>query len=92
VTTAYANGRPQIVVNDAWTSAVPSPPAQPSTRSLTVGSYRGNNYTFTYSVPASAWLTDTSAYNTLKIHVASGSGTTSYLSAGTSIDALDLLS
>ncbi|MFD8764486.1 rhamnogalacturonan lyase B N-terminal domain-containing protein [Streptomyces mirabilis] len=91
VTTAYANGRPQIVVNDAWTSAVPSPPTQPSTRSLTVGSYRGNNYTFTYSVPASAWLTDTSAYNTLKIYVASGSGSTSFLSAGTSIDAVDLL-
>ncbi|MEU0817091.1 rhamnogalacturonan lyase B N-terminal domain-containing protein [Streptomyces mirabilis] len=91
VTTAYANGRPQIVVNDAWTSAVPSPPTQPSTRSLTVGSYRGNNYTFTYSVPASAWLTDTSAYNTLKIYVANGSGSTSFLSAGTSVDAVDLL-
>ncbi|MFF5138732.1 rhamnogalacturonan lyase B N-terminal domain-containing protein [Streptomyces sp. NPDC013157] len=91
VTTAYANGRPQVVVNDTWTSAVPSPPTQPSTRSLTVGSYRGNNYTFTYSVPASAWLTDTGAYNTLKIYVASGSGTTSFLSAGTSIDAIDLL-
>ncbi|MEU6143992.1 rhamnogalacturonan lyase B N-terminal domain-containing protein [Streptomyces sp. NPDC047081] len=91
VTTAYANGRPQVVVNDTWTSAVPSPPTQPSTRSLTVGSYRGNNYTFSYSVPASAWLTDTSAYNTLKIYVASGSGTTSFLSAGTAIDAIDLL-
>jgi rhamnogalacturonan endolyase len=91
VTTAYANGRPQVVINDTWTSAVPSPPTQPSTRSLTVGSYRGNNNTFTYSVPASAWLTDTSAYNTLKIYVASGSGSTSFLSAGTSIDAIDLL-
>ncbi|WP_030682511.1 rhamnogalacturonan lyase B N-terminal domain-containing protein [Streptomyces cellulosae] len=91
VTTAYANGRPQVVINDTWTSAVPSPPTQPSTRSLTVGSYRGNNNTFTYSVPASAWLADTSAYNTLKIYVASGSGSTSYLSAGTSIDAIDLL-
>jgi len=90
VTTAYANGRPQISVND-WTSSIPSPPSQPSTRSLTVGSYRGNNYTFTYSVPASAWLTDTSQYNLLKINVVSGSGTTSFLSAGTSIDAIDLL-
>ncbi|MGW3117201.1 rhamnogalacturonan lyase B N-terminal domain-containing protein [Streptomyces sp. NPDC001107] len=90
VTTAYANGRPQISVND-WTSSIPSPPGQPSTRSLTVGSYRGNNHTFTYSVPASAWLTDTSQYNVLKINVVSGSGTTSFLSAGTSIDAIDLL-
>ncbi|WP_171111113.1 MULTISPECIES: rhamnogalacturonan lyase B N-terminal domain-containing protein [unclassified Streptomyces] len=91
VTTAYANGRPQVVVNDTWTSAIPAPPTQPNTRSLTNGSYRGNNHTFTYSVPASAWLTDTGAYNTLKIHVVSGSGTTSYLSAGTAIDAIDLL-
>lgn len=91
VTTAYANGRPQVVVNNTWTSAIPSPPTQPTTRSLTNGSYRGNNNTFTYSVPASAWLTDTSQYNVLKINVVSGSGTTSYLSAGTAIDALDLL-
>jgi len=91
VTTAYANGRPQIVVNDTWTSAIPSPPAQPGTRSLTNGSYRGNNHTFTYSIPASAWLTDTSRYNTLKINVVSGSGSTSYLSAGTAIDAIALL-
>ena len=90
VTTAYANGRPQIAVN-SWTSSIPSPPGQPSTRSLTVGSYRGNNYTFSYSVPASAWLTDTSRYNVLKISVVSGSGTTGYLSAGTAVDAIDLL-
>ncbi|HLL37265.1 MAG TPA: rhamnogalacturonan lyase B N-terminal domain-containing protein [Streptomyces sp.] len=91
VTTAYANGRPQIVVNDTWTSPIPSPPAQPNTRSLTNGSYRGNNHTFTYSIPASAWLTDTSRYNTLRINVVSGSGTTSHLSAGMAIDAIDLL-
>lgn len=40
---------------------------------------------------AGAWLTDTSQYNVLRIDVVSGSGTTSYLSAGMSIDALDLL-
>ncbi|MFF8972884.1 rhamnogalacturonan lyase B N-terminal domain-containing protein [Streptomyces sp. NPDC014995] len=91
VTTAYANGRPQVVVNNAWTSSIPTPPTQPNTRSLTNGSYRGNNHTFSYSVPASAWLTDTSQYNVLKINVVSGSGTTGFLSAGTSIDAIDLL-
>ncbi|MFM9608921.1 rhamnogalacturonase B precursor [Streptomyces sp. V2] len=91
VTTAYANGRPQVVVNDSWTSPIPTPPTQPSTRSLTNGSYRGNNYTFTYNVPASAWLTDTGQYNTLKINVVSGSGSTGFLSAGTAIDAIDLL-
>ncbi|MGW3176886.1 rhamnogalacturonan lyase B N-terminal domain-containing protein [Streptomyces sp. NPDC001153] len=91
VTTAYAGGRPQVTVNDTWTSAIPSPPAQPSTRSLTVGSYRGNNHTFSYNVPASAWRTDTSQYNVLRIDVVSGSGTSGYLSAGTAIDAIDLL-
>ncbi|WP_318200649.1 rhamnogalacturonan lyase B N-terminal domain-containing protein [Streptomyces sp. SCL15-4] len=91
VTTAYANGRPRITVNDTWTSAIPSPPAQPGTRSLTVGSYRGNNHTFAYSVPAGAWRTDTGQYNVLRIEVVSGSGTTGYLSAGTAVDAIDLL-
>ncbi|POX44346.1 rhamnogalacturonase B precursor [Streptomyces sp. Ru71] len=89
VTTAYANGRPQVTVNDVWTSPIPSPPTQPGTRSLTVGSYRGNNHTFSYSVPASAWRTDT--YNVLRIDIVSGSGTTGFLSAGTAIDAIDLL-
>jgi rhamnogalacturonan endolyase len=91
VTTAYANGRPQVTVNDAWTSAVPSPPTQPNTRSLTNGSYRGNNHTFTYGVPVSAWKTDPSQYNVLRIDVVSGSGATGFLSAGTAIDAIDLL-
>lgn len=91
VTTAYANGRPQVTVNDTWTSAIPSPPTQPNTRSLTNGSYRGNNHTFTYGVPASAWKTDAGQFNVLRIDVVSGSGTTGFLSAGTAIDAIDLL-
>ncbi|MFE8989991.1 rhamnogalacturonan lyase B N-terminal domain-containing protein [Streptomyces collinus] len=91
VTTAYANGRPQVTVNDTWTSAIPAPPTQPDTRSLTNGSYRGNNHTFTYSVPASAWKTDAGQYNVLRIDVVSGSGASGFLSAGTAIDAIDLL-
>ncbi|MER5308599.1 rhamnogalacturonan lyase B N-terminal domain-containing protein [Streptomyces sp. NPDC002773] len=90
VTTAFLNGRPQVTVND-WASAVPSPPAQPSTRSLTNGSYRGNNHTFTYVVPASAWKTDPSQYNVLRLNVVSGSSGTGFLSPGTAIDCVDLL-
>ncbi|MER6133331.1 rhamnogalacturonan lyase B N-terminal domain-containing protein [Streptomyces sp. NPDC001815] len=90
VTNAYINGRPRVTVND-WVSAIPSPPSQPSTRSLTTGSYRGNNHTFTYNVPASAWKTDTSQYNVLKLNIVSGSTGTAYLSAGTSFDCMDLL-
>ncbi|MGI5453766.1 rhamnogalacturonan lyase B N-terminal domain-containing protein [Streptomyces sp. CA-249302] len=90
VTDAFANGRPRVTVND-WVSAIPSAPAQPETRSLTTGSYRGNNHTFTFNVPSSAWKTDAAQYNVLKINIVSGSGGTAYLSAGTSLDCLDLL-
>jgi len=90
VTDAFAGGRPRVTVND-WVSAIPTAPTQPSTRSLTTGSYRGNNHTFTFNVPTSAWKTDTSQYNVLKINIVSGSGGTAYLSAGTSFDCLDLL-
>ncbi|KAK1146208.1 hypothetical protein N8T08_003298 [Aspergillus melleus] len=55
ITEAFIGGRPQISVN-SWTSAAPSPSTQGSTRSLTVGTYRGNNVVFSYDVPASAWL------------------------------------
>ncbi|KAI5779608.1 Rhamnogalacturonase B, N-terminal-domain-containing protein [Geopyxis carbonaria] len=89
ITEAYAGGRPTIAVN-SWTSALPSASTQASTRSLTVGTYRGNNYIYTYTVPASAFLTDVSQWQVLKITVISGSGTTGYLSAGIAIDALDM--
>lgn len=86
ITVAYANARPVVTVG-SWTSAVPSPSTQPSTRTLTVGTYRGNNTTFTYSIPASAFVSGT---NTLTISPASGSGAaTGYLSAGYSIDCVD---
>ncbi|MCX4984873.1 rhamnogalacturonan lyase B N-terminal domain-containing protein [Streptomyces sp. NBC_00572] len=90
VTTAFLNGRPQVTVND-WVSAIPSPPTQPSTRSLTNGSYRGTNHTFTYVVPASAWKTDPGQYNVLKLNVVSGSSGTGFLSPGTAVDCVDLL-
>ncbi len=90
VTDAFSNGRPRVTVND-WVSSIPAAPSQPSTRSLTTGSYRGNNRTFTYSVPASAWKTDAGQYNVLKISIVSGSTGTAFLSPGTSFDCLDLL-
>ncbi|GAA3782677.1 rhamnogalacturonan lyase B N-terminal domain-containing protein [Streptomyces phyllanthi] len=90
VTNAFLNGRPRVTVND-WVSAVPAAPRQPSTRSLTTGSYRGNNHTFTFSVPKSAWRTNTSQYNVLKINIVSGSSGSAFLSPGTSFDCIDLL-
>jgi rhamnogalacturonan endolyase len=86
ITTAYANGRPTITVNN-WSSALPSASTQPATRTLTVGTYRGNNTTYTFAVPASAFVAGT---NTLTITVISGSGSTGYLSAGYSTDCVDM--
>lgn len=88
ITCAYANGRPQVGVNGAWTSAVPAQSTQPNSRSFTLGTYRGNNWLFTYTIPASALVVGT---NTLTINPASGStdlGT--WLSAGWAYDAVEL--
>ncbi|MFI6409434.1 rhamnogalacturonan lyase B N-terminal domain-containing protein [Streptomyces sp. NPDC050548] len=90
VTTAYINARPQVTVND-WVSPIPTPPTQPSTRDLTTGSYRGNNHTFVFNVPSSAWSSDTTKYNVMKINVVSGSTGSAFLSPGTSFDCIDLL-
>jgi rhamnogalacturonan endolyase len=86
LTCSYANARPDITVN-SWNSANPGISTQPSTRTLTVGTYRGNNVTYTFSVPASAFVTGA---NTLTIVPISGSGSTAYLSAGYSIDCVDM--
>jgi subtilisin family serine protease len=90
ITTAFANGRPRIRVND-WVSAVPEPAKEPTTRSLTAGSYRGNNHTYSYAVPASARIKSATAYQELTIDIVSGSGGTAYLSPGVSYDAIELV-
>jgi rhamnogalacturonan endolyase len=87
ITAAYAGGRPQIAVN-GWTSPAPSPSGQPNSRSLTIGTYRGNNTLYTYSVPASAFVTGT---NTMTITVISGSGALSnWLSPAFSYDCVEM--
>jgi rhamnogalacturonan endolyase len=86
ITAAYAGGRPQITVN-GWTSPAPGPSSQPSSRSLTIGTYRGNNTLFTYAVPASAFV---AGANTMTINAISGSGGTGYLSPGYSYDCVEM--
>lgn len=90
ITTSYAGGRPQVTVN-SWTSSIPSAPSFTSTRCLTVGTYREWNTTLTYTVPATAWQTDTTQWNVLKLNIVSGSSGTGYLSPGVAFDCLDLL-
>ncbi|HEY0073711.1 MAG TPA: rhamnogalacturonan lyase B N-terminal domain-containing protein [Abditibacteriaceae bacterium] len=86
LTCAFAGARPQVNVNN-WTSPIPSPSTQPTSRTLTVGTYRGNNVTFTYNIPASAFVVGT---NTLTLYVVSGSSGNGFLSPGYSYDCVEL--
>ena len=87
ISAAYAGGRPQITIN-GWTSTAPSPSSQPDSRSLTIGTYRGNNTLYTYAVPASAFVTGT---NTMTITVISGfSALSDWLSPAISYDCVEL--
>jgi rhamnogalacturonan endolyase len=95
VTTAQAGARPQINVN-SWASGYVGsnsgdafPPGQPSTRTMTVGTYRARNITYDYTVPSTALV---AGANTLKIIVVSGScSTASWLTPAFSFDAMDLI-
>ena len=76
-----------ITINGV-SSAVPAILEQPNTRTLTVGTYRGNNYTYTFPIDAANLVVGT---NTLTLAPASGNTGTTYLSPGLSIDAVDML-
>src|SRR5260370_39267858 len=86
ITTAYAGGRPRAMVN-AWSSSIPSPTSQPNSRTLTVGTYRGNNWLYTYDIPANAFVEE---WNTLQLSVVSGSSGSGFLSPGFGYDAVEL--
>ena len=87
ITVAFAGGRPKAQVN-GWVSANPSPSTQPSTRTLTVGTYRGNNAMYTFNIPASELVV---GENIAYLTVISGSSGATFLSPGYSIDAVDLI-
>jgi len=87
ITTGYNNGRPAVSVNGNSLS-VPGAPTQPVDRSLTTGTYRGDNDTFSWSVPAADFVT---GWNSLVITAASGSSDLSpWLSASFAYDCLEL--
>ena len=87
ITAAFAGGRPKAQVN-GWVSANPSPSTQPSTRTLTVGTYRGNNTLYTFNVPATELVV---GQNVLTLTAISGSSGITYLSPGYSYDAVDMV-
>lgn len=88
ITTAYINGRPSVTINGHALSN-PAASAQPGTRSFTIGTYRGNNATFSWSIPASYLVSGT---NTISITPISGSSDLGpWLSAGWVYDCVELL-
>lgn len=86
ITCAFSGARPKITVN-SWSSANPAASTQPTSRTLTVGTYRGNNNTYTFTVPSSAFVVGT---NTMTIVPISGSSGVTYLSPGYSVDCVDM--
>lgn len=87
VTCAYGPGRPQVQIG-GWSSS-PALYDQPDTRSLTVGTYRGNNITYTVTIPSTRLVV---GQNTMRVAVIGNTpGYTPFLTAGISIDCIDML-
>ncbi|UOQ49861.1 polysaccharide lyase family protein [Gracilibacillus caseinilyticus] len=88
ITTAYNGGRPSITMNGS-SLGLHSPSNQPNSRSFTIGTYRGNNTTFSWTVPASDLVEGT---NTMSITPVSGSSDLgNWLSAGWVYDTVELI-
>ncbi|HLP26061.1 MAG TPA: rhamnogalacturonan lyase B N-terminal domain-containing protein, partial [Acidobacteriota bacterium] len=89
ITCNYAGGRPVASVNGTWNSPIPAAPTQPGTRTITVGTYRGNNNVFSWTIPASALVAGT---NTLTLTPVSGTSDIGpFLSASYVFDAVELV-
>jgi rhamnogalacturonan endolyase len=87
ITCAYNNGRPSVTINGhALTN--PGASSQPSSRSITIGTYRGNNTTFTYSIPAADFVTGANSLTITPISGNSDLGT--WLSASWAYDCVEL--
>lgn len=88
ITCSQRASRPAIKINKWAPKKWPDAAIQPDSRSYTIGTYRGNNATYTYQVPASAFV---EGNNTLTIDVLSGfKDSTRWLSAGWVFDAVQL--
>jgi rhamnogalacturonan endolyase len=87
MTCAYNNGRPEVVINGT-SRGYPGASSQPNSRTFTLGTWRGNNWIATYSIPSGNLLV---GQNTLTINPVSGSSDLGpWLSAGWVFDALEL--
>lgn len=87
ITDAYDGGRPSVVINGHALSN-PGASTQPDGRCFTTGTYRGNNTTFSWSIPASDFI---SGWNSITITPISGSSDLSpWLSASFAYDCVEL--
>lgn len=87
ITDAFNSGRPSVTINGHALSN-PSASSQPSGRCFTVGTYRGNNTTYSWSIPAGDFI---SGANTLSITPISGNADSGpWLSASFSYDCVEL--
>ncbi|MBF9003037.1 rhamnogalacturonan lyase B N-terminal domain-containing protein [Vibrio nitrifigilis] len=87
ITASYHGARQQLVVNDDWTSSYPTATTQPTGRIMTIGTWRGNNKQFVYTIPESAQQVGD---NTIELDLVSGQSGDDWLSPGVSYDAIEL--
>jgi len=87
-TLAFAGGRPAVTVGN-WTSPSSASPAPVdlNSRGVTRGTWRGDNTTYTFAIPANALK---AGPTTVIINVISGSSGTGFLSPNFVVDALAL--
>lgn len=86
ITAAYAGARPQVQVN-SWNAPLPQASVQPKSRSLTLGTYWGNNTTFAFDIPPGVLVAGT---NTVSISVVGRSNFSGFLSPGYAYDCVEL--
>lgn len=88
ITVGFDGGRPAVAIG-GWSSPVADSPAPVdlNSRSITRGTWRGVNQTYTFAIPASALHVGS---NTLAVSVISGSTGTAYLSPSFVFDAIAL--
>jgi rhamnogalacturonan endolyase len=88
ITCAYNNGRPSVTVNGHSPFNPSASPQFSTSRTLTLGTYRGNNFVFNYNIPASSLVV---GQNVITITPISGSSDLStFLSAAWGYDAVEL--
>jgi rhamnogalacturonan endolyase len=69
-------------------SANPAASSQPASRSITLGSFRGNNTMYTFNIPVTELVV---GENTITLSAISGSSGSQYLSPAYAYDAVDLI-